>query len=281
MSENKIVSAADAPGSTAPATTNELVTAVIAREIRDGDLAFVGVGTNGRAFTLAVGIPLTAVRLAQMLHAPSAAVYWGNLLEPDLSSVPADLKQDSFTRWQAAASPSDTGVKCDMLARRAFDVCFDSAAQVDRFGNLNITAIGDYRKPKVRLVGCLAQPEHFAFVPRPIVVVDLDRRVFVEKVDFITSVGHLHGGRSREEAGLQPGGPHLVVTDKAILDFEPESKLMRIRSLHPGVTLEEVLDRLSFRPVVPDSIPTTPLPTERELDLIRRVIDPNRVLLRV
>ena len=279
MPENKIDLAADT--ATLSPTTNEIVTAAIAREIRDGDLAFVGVGTNGRAFTLAVGIPLTAVRLAQMLHAPSASVYWGNLLEPDLSSMPADLKQDSFTRWQAAACPSDTGVKCDMLARRAFDVCFDSAAQIDRFGNLNITAIGDYRDPKVRLVGCLAQPEHFAFVPRPIVVVDLDRRVFVEAVDFITSVGHLRGGRSREEAGLSPGGPQLVVTDKAIFDFEPGSRQMRLRSLHPGVMAEEVFDLMSFRPVLPEQLPATPLPSMQELDLIRRVIDPNRVLLRV
>src|SRR2546429_588468 len=114
-------------------TTNELVTNVIAREIRDGDLAFVGVGTNGRAFTLAVGIPLTAIRLAQLTHAPASAVYWGNLLEPDLGNVPANIRQDTFTRWPAAACPSDTGIKCDMLARRAFDVCFDSAAQVDRY----------------------------------------------------------------------------------------------------------------------------------------------------
>jgi glutaconate CoA-transferase subunit B len=262
-------------------TVNELVTALIAREIRDGDMAFVGVGTNGRAFTLAVGIPLTAVRLAQMTHAPNASVYWGNLLEPDLSSMPADLKQDSFTRWQAAACPSDTGVKCDMLARRGFDVSFDSGAQVDRFGNLNITAIGDYRKPKVRLVGCLAQPEHFAFVPRPIVVVDLDRRVFVEKVDFITSVGHLHGGTSRLDAGLSEGGPHIVVTDKAIFDFAPDTKAMRLRSLHPGVEVDEVLDNMGFRPEIPAALPTTPSPTPRELDLIRQVIDPNRVLLRV
>lgn len=181
----------------------------------------------------------------------------------------------------AAAAPSDTGIKCDMLARQAFDVCFDSAAQIDQFGNLNITAIGDYRKPKVRLVGCLAQPEHLAFVPRPIVVVDLDKRVFVEKVDFITSVGHYKGGRSREEVGLPAGGPQIVVTDKAIFDFEPESKRMRLASLHRGVTKEEVLDNMSFVPVVPQAVATTPEPDDESLRLIRSEIDPNRVLLRV
>jgi glutaconate CoA-transferase subunit B len=261
-------------------TSNELLTSVVARQVRDGDLVFVGVGTNGRAFTLAVGIPLTAVRLAQLLHAPSSAVYWGNLLEPDLGNVPTDIRQDTFTKWPAAASPSDTGVKCDMLARLAFDMCFDSAAQIDRHGNLNITAIGDYRHPKVRLVGCLAQTEHFAFVARPVVVVDLDRRTFVEEVDFITSVGHVSRGRSREELGLPGGGPHRVVTDKAVFDFDPASKQMRIASLHPGVTLEEVLDNMSFAPLRPASIPATELPSGDEVRLIRTVIDPHRVLLR-
>src|SRR3546814_8026920 len=85
---------------------------------------------------------------SDLSHAPSAAVYWGNLLEPDLANVPRDIRQDTFTRWPAAACPSDTGVKCDMLARRAFDVSLESAAQIDRYGNLNITAIGDYRRPK-------------------------------------------------------------------------------------------------------------------------------------
>jgi Acyl CoA:acetate/3-ketoacid CoA transferase, beta subunit len=262
-------------------SNNELITAFLSRQIQDDDMCFVGVGTNGRAFTLAVGIPLAAVRLAQMNHAPGAAVYWGNLLEPDLSVIPETFTQDAFTRWKAAACPPDTGTKCDMLSRRGFDVCFNSAAQIDRYGNMNITAIGDYSQPKVRLVGCLAQPEHAAFVRRPYIVVDLDKRTFVEKVDFITSVGHLNGGSSRVEAGLEPGGPQLVVTDKAVFDFTPDEKEMRLASLHPGVSLEEVLDLLGFRPVVPDNVPETAPPTEAELAAIRNDIDPNRILLRV
>lgn len=262
-------------------STNELITAFLSRQIRDDDLCFVGVGTNGRAFTLAVGIPLAAVRLAQMHHAPGAAVYWGNLLEPDLSVVPDLFTQDAFTRWQAASCPPDTGAKCDMLMRGSFDVSFNSAAQIDRFGNLNITAIGDYRNPDVRLVGSLAQPEHLAFVRRPYLVCDLDKRTFVEKVDFITSVGYLNGGTSRIDAGLDEGGPQLVVTDKAIFDFEPASKAMRLVSLHPGVSLEEVLDLMSLDPIMPDSISITAEPTASELADIRGTIDPNRVLLKV
>lgn len=262
-------------------TNNELITAYISRQICDDDLCFVGVGTNGRAFTLAVGIPLAAVRLAQMRHAPGAAVYWGNLLEPDLSVIPEHFTQDAFTRWQAAACPPDTGVKCDMLARRRFDVSFNSAAQLDRYGNMNITAIGHYRKPKVRLVGSLAQPEHFAFVRRPILLMDLDARSFVEKVDFITSAGHLTGGESRRRAGLGEGGPSLVVTDKAVFDFAEDSREMRLKSLHPGVGKGEVLAAMSFVPQVPETIPETEPPTAEELTFIRNDIDPNRILLKV
>ncbi|MDQ0475327.1 CoA-transferase subunit beta [Labrys wisconsinensis] len=262
-------------------TLNELVTAEVAATIADGDLVFVGVGTNGRAFTLAVGIPLAALRLAQLTHAPSASVYWGNLLEPDLSTFPANLRQDSLTRWPAAASPVDVGYKCDMLMRRGFDVSFDSGAQIDAFGNLNITAIGDYETPRVRLVGCLAQPEHFAFVRRPIVMMDLSRRSFVEKVDFVTSVGHARDGRTREEWGLGAGGPQRVVTDKAIFDFETPDRRMRLRSLHPGVEVAEVLDSMSLTPVIPDHVPRTAAPDAHQLALIRETIDPNRILLKV
>jgi len=261
-------------------SVNELVAAFVASEIQDDDLVFVGVGTNGRAFTLAVGIPLVALQLARLRHAPGASVYIGNLLEPDLGKMPTSLRQDSFTRWPAAASTADVGYKCDMLMRGRFDVSFDSGAQIDAFGNLNITAIGDYKRPRVRLVGCLAQPEHFAFVRRPIVMMDLSRRTFVEKVDFVTSVGHVRDGRSRESWGLGRGGPALVVTDKAIFDFESPGRKMRLRSLHPGVTREEVCDLMGFVPIMSDTVTMTPEPRPAELEAIRTVIDPKRTLLK-
>lgn len=260
-------------------STNELLVCEVARHIQDEELAFVGVGSNGRAFTLAVGIPLAAIRLAQLTHAPSAGVHWGNLLDADLSIQPTSISQDVLTNWPAGSCPVDTGYKCDMLARGAFDLCFDSAAQVDQFGNLNITAIGDYRKPKVRLVGSLAQPEHLAYVKRPIIMMDLSRQTFVPEVDFITSVGHVSRGQTRAEIGLSPGGPALVVTNKATFDFDPDSHRMRVRTLHPGVMLEEVLDNMSFMPVVPSTIGQTSEPSAHELELIRSEIDPHTTFL--
>lgn len=260
-------------------TLNELLVVAAARELRDGDLAFVGVGTAGRAFTLAVGIPIASARLAQMTHAPNITIYWGNLLSPDLSRIPPKLTQHHVTTWPCAAQMAHTGDKCDMLARRQFDVCFDSAPQIDRFGNLNITAIGDYRRPKARLIGCLAQTDHFAFVKRPIVLTDLRKRSFVERVDFITSVGYLNGGNSREKAGLSAGGPWRVITDKAVFGFHPETKEMQVLSVHPGVTMDAVLDAMGFRPAIPADVPVTERPTTDQIRLIRQEIDPNRILL--
>lgn len=261
-------------------TNNELMAAATARELRDDELGFIGVGTDGRAYTLAVGIPMVAARLAQMSHAPNFTVFWNNLLSPKLDEIPPYLTQDYLTRWPCAFQPVTCEDKNEMLANERFDVSFDSAPQIDCYGNMNITAIGDYKNPKVRLVGCLAQPDHFAFVKRPIIVTDMKKRCFVEKVDFITSVGYLDGGDSRIRAGLRPYGPWKIITDKCIFNFANEQKQMQLESLHPGVTLEEVLDEMSFRPLIPEKLAQTEPPTREQVEAIRTVIDPNHSLLR-
>ena len=261
-------------------TINELMAVATSRELRDGELGFIGVGTAGRAFTLAVGIPITAARLAQLSHAPDFTIFWNNLLSPELDQIPPHLTQHYLTRWPCAFQPVTCEDKNEMLVSGRFDVSFDSAPQIDQFGNMNITAIGDYKHPKVRLVGCLAQPDHFAFVKRPIIVTELKKRTFVEKVDFITSVGYLDGGNSRVEAGLLPYGPWKIITEKCVLNFANTQKKMQIESLHPGVTLEEVLDNMGFTPVIPEKIATTVEPTEEQIRIIREEIDPNNELLR-
>ncbi|MYZ47027.1 CoA-transferase subunit beta [Propylenella binzhouense] len=263
-------------------TTNELMAAAIAREIEDGDLIFVGVGTAGRAFTLAVGLPVVASRIAQASHAPDASIYWGNLLTPDLSRMPEAWLQDAFTTWPCAAQLQETSQKIDMLGKARFDISFESAAQVDRYGNLNITRLD---RPdgslKTRLVGCLAQPEHLAFVRKPIIVMDLDPRRFVPDVDYVTSFGYRRGGTRREQYALPGPGPQRVVTDKAVFDFAGEDNVMRVRSLHPGVTLDEVTAAMGFAPAVAPDLAETPPPAAETVELVRTVIDPDKKLLRV
>ena len=260
-------------------TTEELMIAAIAAELRDGELGFVGLGTAARAYTLAVGIPIAAARLAQMTHAPGFSIYWGNLLTPSLEGIPEAVLQDVYTRWPAAASPVDVGYKIDMVTSGRFDVSFESAPQVDRYGNLNITEIGTSGEPpKVRLVGCLAQTEHLGFIRRPIVVTDLSRRSFVERVDFVTSFGHARDGETRDGLGLSGPGPELCITDKAIFDFRTPDRSMRLRSVHPGSSVEEVFDLMSFRPVVEGEVPETSRPSGEIVRLIRHEIDPHGVL---
>lgn len=258
---------------------NELMVVAAARELRDGDLIFIGVGTAGRAFTLACGIPIAAARLAQETHAPNLVIYWNNLLSPDLRQIPPRLTQRYLTTWPTSAQLHNCSDKNDMLSRGMFDVSFDSAPQIDRYGNLNITAIGDYRRPTRRLIGALAQTDHFAYVRRPLILTDLKKRTFVERVDFVTSVGHLEGGTSRTDAGLRPGGPSHVITNKAIFGFHRETKEMEILSVHGASTFEDVLAEMSFEPLVPAEVPITPPPTTDEIHLIRDVIDPRAILL--
>jgi len=196
-----------------------------------------------------------------------------------LRQIPPRLTQRYLTTWPTSAQLHNCSDKNDMLSRGMFDVSFDSAPQIDRFGNLNITAIGDYRRPTRRLIGALAQTDHFAYVSRPLILTDLKKRTFVEKVDFITSVGHLAGGTSRTEAGLRPGGPSRVITDKAIFGFHEETKAMEVLSVHATSTIEDVLAAMSFEPHVPTDVPTTAAPTADEIRLIRELIDPRGILL--
>ena len=262
-------------------TTNELMAVTIAHEIADDNLVFVGVGTAGRPFTLAVGLPVVATRLAQSAHAPNASLYWGNLLSPDLDRMPQTWQQDTFTRWPCASQLTETSQKIDMLARGRFDVSFESAAQVDRYGNLNITRINNPDGSiRARLIGCLAQPEHLAFVGKPIIVVDLSKRTFVEEVDYVTSFGHQRRGVRRQRYGLPGPGPQLCVTNKAVFDFKGEDGSMRIRSLHPGVTVDEVNDLMGFKPAVADALAETLPPSPAEVELIRTRIDKTQSLLR-
>lgn len=257
-------------------TPNELLVAILAAELHDDEMGFVGVGSSGRAFSLAVGIPLLAGRLAQARHAPHYQMQIGPLIDPDLSDLP-DHWNDATAYDRPAAAFVDAVDNIAALLRGGVDVSFISGAQVDRFGNLNITRIGEVDDARW-LVGALALPEHQAFADRSIILADLSPRSFVERVDFVTGVGYLDGGDSRRAAGLGPGGPALVLTDKAIFDFTPVSREMRLRSVHPGWDIEEVLSSMSFEPVLPDCVPETPAPDTQTVALIRE-LDPKRMFL--
>ncbi|ASW55489.1 CoA-transferase [Plantactinospora sp. KBS50] len=213
-------------------TIEELLAVQVSAELEDGGLGFIGLGTGGRSFAFAVGIPSVAVALAHRRGIDFIAQY-GVALEPDIENAPRCFEDRNLLTWPASANlPVETCL--DGFKRGKMSVGFISGAQIDRYGNLNSVAIGDYHQPKVRLVGGIAQPDHAANAKRTIIILPHARRTFVEKVDYRSAFGYGDGPGHRERLGLIGGGPAKVFTDLAVLDFHPESRRMRVVSLHPG-----------------------------------------------
>lgn len=260
-------------------TTNELMTCELARHLNDGEIGFVGVGTSGRAFSLVAGMPLAAGRLAQLTTAPEFDLQIGPIIGPEMDELPRRWNDATVYSW-AASGLVDGADNLDVFARGGVDVGFVSGAQVDRFGNLNVTWIEGREGRRIRLIGALALPEHQACARRSVILADLSPRTFVERVDYVTGVGWLEGGDSRERAGVTTGGgPALVLTDLATFDFAPQSRAMRLRSVHPGTSVEQVLAAMGFEPELPAEVAETAAPSEEQLRLIRERIDPERMLL--
>jgi glutaconate CoA-transferase subunit B len=254
----------------------ELLAARVSKELKPGELGFIGLGTGGRSFAFAVGVPSVAIALAHRRGVDFIAQY-GVALEPDIENAPRCFEDRNLLTWPASAQiPVEFAL--DGFKRGKMNIGFISGAQIDRYGNLNSVAIGDPAKPKVRLVGAIAQPDHAANAERTLIMLPHERRTFVEKVDFRSAMGFGDGPGHRERLQLIGGGPAKVFTDLAVLDFHEQSKEMRVESLHPGITREQVIDATGFDLIWPDDVPTTAEPTEQELGWIRE-IDPDGAFL--
>ena len=157
---------------------------------------------------------------------------------------------------------------------------FLGAAQIDRFASLNSTVIGDYRKPKVRFPGSGGANDFASFCWRTLMLTVHNARRFVNKVDFITSPGYLTGPGERERAGLPAGtGPYKIVTNLAVLGFDAETKEMKLESLMPGVTVEEVKENTEFDLLIPESVPEVQEASGEELRVLREEVDPHRYII--
>jgi len=260
-------------------TAYEAMAAAISHELNDFENWFVGLATGGTTIQILSRVPMVGMALAQHTHAPNSFMaVAGWLMNPLVSEIPTGMESEYGTAlqyWRCACRSSGFNAE-----RGETDVGFGSAAQIDKYGNCNIVCIGDYHRPKVRLIGPINQPGHFALFHREIIIVDHEKRNFVDRVDFISGVGYLDGPGAREKAGLIRGGPCMILTDKAIFDFHPETKLVQLKSIHPGVNLDDVIADTGFtHDYVPDEVPETPPPTDEELRLIREVIDPRGLLI--
>lgn len=252
-------------------TLEELLAVEVSRHIDDNEMGFVGVGTGGQAFIRAVGIPAVASRLAQLSHAPNYTIMFGPILDPvlDADSIPETNFEPDLIRWPCRSQCTVEEALC-IFKRGKMGIGFCSGAQIDEYGNLNIVCIGDYEKPKVRLPGPLAQPDHAAYAKRVFAIQKHDRRTFVKHVDFVSAAGN------EDRSGLPGGGMAWVFTELGVMNFNPETHKMRIHSVHPGHTIQEILDNTGFDIEVPENVPFTEEPTDEQLALIRTRIDPSR-----
>ena len=249
-------------------TAMELMICVAARILEDGST--VGVGT---------GAPCAAAMLAQRTHAPDLFItFEAGGLAPLLPSMPISVGDSrTFHRALMATSMSDVLETCQ---RGMVDYTFLGGAQIDVYGNLNSTVIGDYDKPKVRFPGSGGANDFASLCWRILVMTRHDRRRFVEKLDFLTTPGYLTGPGAREAAGLPSDtGPYKVITDLAVMGFDETTKRMQVESLHPGVTFQRVQDCTGFAisraPVVGQTEPPRP----EELRILREDVDPYRYVI--
>ncbi len=245
--------------------TAELVTVMSARFLEDGKIVFGG-----------AGMPLISSILAQKTHAPKLTILFeGGVIGPHIEPgklPPSTNEQRCARRGNMLLSITDVL----LLQQRGYvDYGFLGGAQIDQYGNLNSSFIGDPDHPKVRLPGTGGANDIASLASKILVSMHHEKKRFVEKVDFITTPGYLQGGDSREKAGLTVGGVYKVITHLGVFDFDEESKRMRVEALHPGASLEEVKERTDFELMVPDNIPNTEPPTEEELRILR-VLDPEQ-----
>jgi glutaconate CoA-transferase subunit B len=250
---------------TADYTASELLAVMSGRLLEDGQIVFAG-----------VGVPLLAATLAQRLHAPGLTILFeGGTLGPFVvpGELPPSTNEQRCTR-RANMLLSITDVLL-LLQRGYVDVGFMGGAQIDQYGNLNSSYIGDAEDPKIRLPGT-GGGNDISSLTQMIVAMKHEKRRFVEKVDFITSPGYIDGGTSRRDAGLPAGGMYRVVTDLAILGFDETTRRMKVEALHPGVTADEVQDATGFDLMIEPGAAATAPPNERELAVLRE-LDPDRL----
>ena len=247
---------------------NELLICIAARIFEDGKTCFIG-----------TGIPMLAASLAQRLYAPDLIAVFefggtGALLE-DLPMAVGEART-----FHKAVSAS--GI-CDIMetAQRGFiDYGFLGGAQIDPYGNLNSTVIGDYAAPKVRLPGSGGGNDVGSLCWQTIALMRHDTIRFVPQVDFVTTPGYLSGPGAREAAGLPAGtGPLAVISTLATMGFDPQTCRMRLDALHPGVTVDQVLENTGFQLLLADEVRHNDPPTAQELETLRTQIDPDRLYI--
>jgi glutaconate CoA-transferase subunit B len=236
-----------------------MMTVSAARALRDGMTCFVG-----------IGLPSAAANLARATHAPGLVlIYESGTIGAKPHQLPLSIG-DGILAETADAVVSVPEIFNYWLQPGRIDVGFLSAAQIDKFGNINTTAIGDYRDPAVRLPGSGGAPEIAASCREVIIVVRQSTRAFVERVDFITSVGHGSGPGDRERLGLTGAGPQKIITDLGVLEPDPATLEFTLTGLYPGVSAAAAKERTGWDLSIAAEPEIIAEPSPAELDALRR-----------
>jgi glutaconate CoA-transferase subunit B len=248
-------------------TTLELMAVCGSKQIKNGEVVFIG-----------TGLPLIAAMLAKKTHAPGAKiVYEAGFIDSNAKDIALSIA-DSRLGYHAAGAIGLIETLGLMLQGGHVDLGFVGAAQIDEYGNINTTYIGSFEKPVVRLPGSGGGNDIISSAKRVVVIMTHEKRKMVKKLDYLTSPGFLDGPGARERTGLLGGGPSLVVTNLCQMDFDHKTKRIRLATVHPGVSVQQVVDNSGFDLIIPQNVPTTELPTYEELELLR-AIDPKGIYI--
>lgn len=248
-------------------TSNELMAVAGARELGDHQIVAVG-----------LGLPIVATFLAKLTHAPNMTLLFElGVIDPEPISTGVGLA-DPRVWYRAKVLSSFVDILGAVLHKGRVDVGFLGGLEVDLYGNINTTLVGDPRGKFRHMIGSGGANDIASSARKTILIMRHEARKLKRAVSFITSPGYVDGGDSRMRAGLL-GGPSRVITDKAIFGFDPMTKQMTLLSIHPSTTREDVLANMGFTPIVPERVPFTEPPTAEQLRLIRERIDPERTYL--
>jgi glutaconate CoA-transferase, subunit B len=250
-------------------TLREMMAIAAARHIRDKDIVFCG-----------TGIAMLAAMAAKHISAPDSVIFFETgAIDSLLAEVPMAVADPRVMHWTSVnGSLADAFAFMQNRSTGRQVVGIMGAAQIDRFGNLNSTVIGDYFHPRVRLSGSGGACDVASFVGRTIIFMQHEKRKFVKRLNYLTSPGWLQGGGCREQTGLAPGGPAVVITNLAVMAFDDITREMYLMAVFPGISPAQVLDHMDFEVDITRARAFLP-PSAAELSTLREKCDPQRLIL--
>ena len=243
------------------ATTDEVQTVVAARRLAHTKTVFIGVGR-----------PSTAAILARMVHNPALVlIYESGTIGAKPFHIPLSIGDGELS--ETADAVVSVPEMCNYwIGAGRVELAFLGAAQIDRFANLNSTVIGDYDRPRTRLPGAGGAPEIAGNCGEVVIVVPHSRRTLVERLDFLTTVGHGDGPGARQRLGLRGKGPTAVITDLGVLEPDPKTAALTLTQLHEGVTVEQAREATGWELAVAEQLQVTEPPSEGELAALRELL---------